>query len=69
MRDLTRRQLLGAAGLVGAGLVASCGRTPPGADTPLPRNAFTDLQQRLRGTVILPGDSAYAQRRPTSGTP
>ena len=61
MRDLTRRQLLGAAGLVGAGLVASCGRTPPGADTPLPRNAFTDLQQRLRGTVILPGDSAYAQ--------
>ncbi len=59
MPGLSRRQLLAAAGLAVAGTAVSCGSAP--TDTRLPDNAWADLKQRVRGSVILPGDPAYAQ--------
>jgi FAD/FMN-containing dehydrogenase len=60
MPRLTRRELLAAAGLAAAGLAASCAAPKTEAPQTAPK-ALTDLEKKLRGTVLRPGSPEYAE--------
>lgn len=64
MPRLTRRELLAAAGLAAAGLAVSCAAPNPQTSTgttPSTPKALTDLEKKLRGTVLRPGSPDFAQ--------